>query len=234
MLLVPFVGVSLLGACSNAFNACEEAVSVPTFVLRFAQGLDNFGEDSYETLRIDTLRTKATLEMALSSNPGNSAAQRLLDDVDDFVAAMDDSLWDVSLALGDERALLSAETFGSAATLALANEVDALVIAECGLPLVLEPNSEPPATLPMPDSPGVNDPDIDADLVDTESEQYALGLVVGTSFGLTLSQEEVMCLGGRLTEVVDRSDATSNRTQYLSQFQIAFDECDIDFQVPTD
>lgn len=207
---------------------------MPTFVLRFAQGLDNFGEDQYETLRTDALRTRTTLEFVAGLDGSNDAASRLLEELDDFIAVMDDLLWDVTQALTNQEALTIADGLGSPATLAMANQVDAAVIGQCGLPSTLVPNDQAPVTLPLPVVPGPNEPDTETDPIDPESELYALGLVVGTLFELTLDDSQVMCLGGELAEVVDRSDATSNSAQYLSQFQEAFDACGIDFQVPTD
>jgi hypothetical protein len=58
--------------------------------------------------------------------------------------------------------------------------------------------------------------------------------MVGTLFGLTLNAEEVKCIGQELQGVVDVTSATSNAAQYISQYQRAFDLCDIDFKIPTD
>ena len=84
----------------------------------------------------------------------------------------------------------------------------------------------------MPWIPGPTDTDPDSGLADDTSEIYALGEMVGTLFQLTLTPDEVNCLGDELVNVVDRSDATSNSAQYQSQFQRAFDYCSIAFTVP--
>jgi hypothetical protein len=70
--------------------------------------------------------------------------------------------------------------------------------------------------------------------VDETSEIYALGEMVGTLFQLTLTPDEVGCVGTELVNVVDKSDATSNSQQYQKQFQKAFDTCAIPFTVPTE
>ena len=84
----------------------------------------------------------------------------------------------------------------------------------------------------MPWIPGPTDTEPDSGLADDTSEIYALGEMVGTLFQLTLTPDEVNCLGDELVNVVDRSDATSNSAQYQSQFQRAFDNCSIAFTVP--
>jgi hypothetical protein len=86
----------------------------------------------------------------------------------------------------------------------------------------------------MPWIPSPTDTEPESGLTDDTSEIYALGEMVGTLFQLTLTREEVECLGIELVNVVDKSDATSNSAQYQSQFQSAFDNCSIAFTVPVE
>lgn len=233
--VVTLVGLGFLASCSlGSDDLCARAVSVPSYTVRFAQGLDNFSEDQYTALRLDTLNARDTLVDVLEADPDSAPAASVLTKIDRFVSAMDTANWDVSVALGDREATNAANELGSATTLSEANQVDALVIEQCGLPATLPPNGEPPQTLPAPwiAPPDATEPE--SPLVEDDSEIYALGEVVGTLFALTLDREQVMCLGEELVNVVDKSDATSNAAQYKKQFQVAFDACGIDFTVPLD
>jgi hypothetical protein len=115
-----------------------------------------------------------------------------------------------------------------------ANNVESFVIEKCGLP-EFTPNDENLfGTLPMPyiAPPTATEPPTGP--VNQESEDIALGTMVGNLFGLTLSAEEVSCIGRELQDIVDVTSATSNADQYVQQYQKAFDTCEIDFQVPTE
>lgn len=229
------IGVGVLAGCTvGAPDACSRAVSVPSFTIRFAQGLDNFSEDQYVELRNQSFAARDTVAGVLAAHPSNPSAAAVLTKLDAFIEAMDKSVWDVSEALSSSEANVAADSLGSATTLAEANQVDALVIEQCGLPSTLAPNSEPPETLPMPWIAPPDQTDMDRPLLEDESETYALGELVGTLFMLTLDSDQVMCLGRELVGVVDRSDATSNSAQYQQQFQVAFDACGIDFTVPVE
>ena len=232
--LASCIAVLSLTACSPSGDSCSRAVSVPSFTIRFAQGLDNFSEDQYVELRLDALAARDTVADVLETVPASTAAANVLTRLDDFIEAMDASNWDVSEALSSAAAIAAAEELGSATTLSEANQVDALVIDRCGLPPTVAPNAEPPETLPAPWIAAPEETDMDRPLLDDESEVYAMGEVVGTLFRLTLDTEQVMCLGRALVGVVDKSDATSNSAQYQQQFQVAFDSCDIDFTVPVE
>lgn len=230
------MAVSLLAiSCSpQSSGLCNNAVSVPSFTTRFLQGLNNFSEDQYENLRVDALRTRETVVSVFEQTPDNTDVGSVLQKIDRFILAMEVSDWDVSVALNDEEANLAAEILGGVETISEANTVDSLVIAQCGLPSTFVPNDATVETLPMPWIPSPTDTEPDSELVDDESERYALGLVVGTLFQLTLSNEDVLCLGTELVGVVDQGEATSNAIQYQRQFQTAFDNCSIDIVVPTE
>jgi hypothetical protein len=197
-------------------------------------GLDNFGEDQYENLRTDTLRTRETVALVFDLYPDDQNVLAVLKKIDDFSDAMASTDWDVSLALRNSDSVQGAVTLGSAETISQANQIDALVISLCGLPSTFVPNEATGDTLPMPWIPGPTDTEPESALADDTSEIYALGEMVGTLFQLTLTAEEVECIGNELVNVVDKSDATSNGAQYQAQFQKAFDNCSVAFTVPID
>jgi hypothetical protein len=232
------VVIGLLGAMSacgtSVMDVCSQAVSVPSYTTRFISGLDNFSEDQYENLRTDTLRTRETVARVLELYPDDVSTQAVLAKIDSFSTAMDSTEWDVSLALRNSDAVQGAILLGSIETISEANQIDVLVISLCGLPSTFVPNEATGDTLPMPWIPRPTDTEPESELTDETSEIYALGEMVGTLFQLTLTSDEVKCLGEELVNVVDKSDATSNSAQYQSQFQRAFDNCSIAFTVPVD
>jgi hypothetical protein len=232
-LTLVFLGV--ISSCgSSVESVCSQAVSVPSFTIRFIQGLDNFSEDQYENLKNDAVQTRETLFRLLDIYPDSGDIGDVLAKIDTFVVAMEASQWDVSQALRNIDAVTAAVTLGSAETIAQANRVDAAVIGLCGLPATFLPNSDSEITLPMPWIPGPTDTEPDTNLVENESERFALGEMVGMLFQLTLTVEQIQCIGTELVKVVDKSDVTSNLAQYQGQFQKAFDTCEIDFSVPID
>jgi hypothetical protein len=226
---------AVFASCGTSVEGlCSQAVSVPSFSIKFLQGLNNFSENQYEDLRLDTQSARQTVALVLELYPQDPNVVAVLEKIKSFESAMQTTQWDVSLALGNSQAVQSAAVLGSAQTLEEANQIDAYVIALCGLPSTFVPNQEPVATLPMPWIPSPTDTEPDSELLDSQSEMYALGEMVGTLFQLTLSRDQVLCVGEALSGVVDTSDATSNSAQYQSQFQNAFDVCGIPFEVPMD
>lgn len=225
---------ALVACGSSVVDVCSQAVSVPSYTTRFFMGLDNFSEDQYENLRTDTLRTRETVAQVLELYPGDANVVAVLQKIDDFSDAMDGTDWDVSLALRNTDSVQGAMLLGSSETISQANQIDALIISLCGLPSTFVPIEATGATLPMPWIPGPTDTEPESGIADDASEIYALGEMVGTLFQLTLTPEEVKCIGVELVNVVDRSDVTSNSAQYQSQFQDAFDNCSVAFTVPVD
>lgn len=233
--LVVVALLSFLMSCgTSVVDLCSQAVSVPSYTTRFIMGLDNFGEDQYENLRTDTIRTRETVALLFELYPEDKNVVAVLKKIDDFASAMDATNWDVSVALRDSEAVQGAVLLGGAETISQANQIDALIISLCGLPSTFVPNEATGDTLPMPWIPGPTDTEPESTLTDDASELYALGEMVGTLFQLTLTPEEVECIGNELVNVVDKSDATSNSAQYQAQFQRAFDNCSVAFTVPID
>ena len=231
---VVVVATALVGCGSDGEGLCANAISIPSFTTRFSQGLDNFSEDQYEQLRLDSLDAMSTVNSVAVSPEAPSEAATLAIRINQFISAMDDSLWDVSLALQNSDAVQSATTLGSSETLALANVVDAAVISQCGLPSTLAPLAGVVDTLPSPVIPSPSQTDPPATPPNEESEEMETARTVSNIFGLNLSDEQLICLGSALDGIVDVSSASSNLAQYQGQFQRAFDTCKIDFTVPVE
>ena len=233
-LLVAFI--ALLPACSSESSKidCTAIQSVSGFVQRFSLGLDNFSENQYEQLRLDTLDVFDTVNLAAENSASPDNARKVAAGISAFVEAMDSVSWDVTRALETTEAIDAANNLGSEETLRAANDVESFVIRQCGLPSTVPIGSEGENRLPDPSIPSPSATDPTTDTIDEISETYALGVTVATIFALTLEDEQVQCLGDALAGIVDLSDATSNAAQYQGQFQKAFDACNIDFRVPID
>ena len=211
---------------------CGQAVSLPSYTTRFLSGLDNFSEDQYEQLRLDSLDVRDVLDMVGKLEQAGDAVPELGDLVDRFIDAMDAAGWDVSVALSSKEAVDAAAALGSSSALALANEVDIILISECGLPSTLAPVGQTPDTLPSPSIPSPLQTDPPATPPNQESEDRELGRLVSTLFGLTLTEDDMLCLGSALQGVYDATTDEADLARYQGQFQKAFDSCSVDFKVP--
>lgn len=201
------------------------------YVTAFQQGLDNFSEDEYSRLRLDTLDALDT-SREIARDTKSPDAQQLVDKIATFEKSMSDSNWDVTVALASTPAIQAASALGTPETLAQANVVEAAVIDQCGLPSTVPLDSQPGETLPSPSVPSPNQTDPPTDTINQGSEDEAQGRLVATLFGLTLDRNQVLCLGKALQQITDVSAAGANLAQYQGQFQIAFDSCGIRFTVP--
>lgn len=225
--------LSACGTNPSGLN-CSSIQSVSGFVQRFSLGLDNFSENQYEQLRLDTLDVYDTVNTAVETITAPENAIKVATKISLFVKAMDSVSWDVSRAINTSEAVQATEALGSEATLREANDVESFIIRECGLPSTIPVGAEGEVRLPDPSikSPTATDPTTNT--INESSESFALGTIVANIFALTLDELKVQCLGDALVDIVDLSDATSNSAQYQGQFQKAFNECDIDFSVPID
>lgn len=220
-----------VSSCSAGPGLCDGVRSVAQYVTGFQQGLDNFSEDQYNRLRMDTLDALDTVR-SISDMTGTTESALLAGKIEMFVAAMDDSEWDVTVALSSATANRAASALGTPETLGQANVVEAAVIDRCGLPTTVEQSDRTGETLPSPVIPAPTQTDPPTDTIDQASEDESQGRMVATLFGLTLSQDKVVCLGRALQDVTDLSSAGANLAQYQGQFQKAFDSCNIAFTVP--
>ena len=235
LLLLGFL-VTVTGCSADAVDPlCAGRVSVPEYVLMFEQGLPNFGDEDILDLEADSLSVLDVLLAArtLDAEAG-PAADVLSATVADFVAAMNSDDWVLTRAITNDRTMARAEALATDESLRLANTVEAAVIEVCGT----VPTAAPPAltaeTLPFPSVPAPTDTEPPAGVPDDESEQEALGTMVGTMFGLVLDPVQVRCIGRELSGVVDATEPLSGPGQYGAQFQGAFDACGIEFVVPQD
>lgn len=219
-------------AAGETDDLCRGRVSVGDWVLQFGQGLANFDDSAATELEADSL---SVLDVVLAARPAGLAgddAVELSRQVAAFVAAMNSHDWSVSTALGDDRALEAADALGTEDALRRANVVEAAVLTECGtVPTLVQP-VDTAETLPFPSVPAPTDTEPQSTPPDDESEARAIGTEVGTAFGLTLTDEQVVCLGRELNGVTDATGALAGPGQYQAQFQAAFDACSIPFEVP--
>lgn len=226
--------VALLSACgASGGDFCSGITSVAGFTNRFSLGLDNFSENEYSQLRLDALDTYDVVMEAVRDSKDSSDAVRLSRSLDKFISEMDKVEWDVTRALNNTQIVAAAAELGSPETLVRANSVEAFVITRCGLPSTVASNSATD-TLPMPSIPGPTDTEPPSDTIDQDSEYFATGMLLGSLYGVELSQFEATCLGRELDGVVDLSSSTSNSSAYIAQFQRAFDVCEIPYRISTD
>lgn len=226
----------LLASCAGNSDGlkCSSVQSVSGFVQRFSLGLDNFSENQYQQLRLDTLDVLDTVTVAIQKTELPENATNLAQKIDSFISSMDDVSWDVSRALQTAKAIEAANALGTEQTLREANEVESFVIKQCGLPSTVPIGSEGEVRLPNPSIPSPTATDPTTNTINEVSEAQALGTTVANVFALTLEVDKLRCLGESLSGIVDLSDATSNSAQYQGQFQKAFDTCGIAFTVPID
>jgi hypothetical protein len=224
----------LVGCGGGSESLCDSPLSVPSYTMRFSQGLDNFSEDQYQQLRLDSLEVLDTINAVAVSSAAPSEASKLAIKVNTFVGAMDDADWDVSIALLTNEAVEAASVLGTVETLSQANAIDAFVISQCGLPSTLAPIVGPADTLPSPSIPSPTQTDPPVSPPNDESEAREAGRLVASVYNLTLSDNDMVCLGSELSDIVDVSGANANLAQYQGQFQKAFDACNINFSVPVE
>lgn len=233
-LIVPFLLLSLVSCgAPGGSPLCAGRITVGDYVMQFGQGLANFDDQAALNLQADSI---SVLDVLLSARdaggPTGEAARRLADKVAAFVAAMNTQDWIISLALDDAGAQAASEALATEESLRQANTVEAHVLRECPGTVTAAP---PPAsydTLPGPSIPSPTATDPPYDGPKEESEARALGTLVGTSFGLTMTPAQVLCVGRALEQVTDATRAQSGPGQYAAQYQAAFDGCGVDFTVP--
>lgn len=228
------VGLVTVVSCSGReAGVCEGVKSVSDFVSQFSQGLDNFAEDRYTQLRLDSLDSLDTVRAFFKDATHGREARNLGARLQTFVAEMDKVSWDVSQALESEAAVKAASELGTSDALADANSVEAVLIDTCGLP-----TTQPPIvgsdSLPFPEvqSPAATDPQTNGP--NLMSEDRASGLMVATQFGLTLTDVQVVCLGRALNNAFTDETTVDDPVQTRARYQDAFDGCGIRYSVPKD
>lgn len=235
--ILSLAAVVTLGACSEPrAGLCDSPVSVAGYVLGFSQGLTNLDEDQFLGLRLDTLEVRDTVvNLAEESGVDSSAVARELRAlVDEFSAEMDSYEWNIFEALSSARVRELVTEIGSESTLKKANTLEAALIERCGLPDGVTISDSSVDTLPFPAIPSPTATDPPTATIDENNEYRVTGEMIGNIFGLTLSGEQVVCLGRELSSVVDTSGESADVARYQRQYQAAFDACDIDFTVPVE
>jgi hypothetical protein len=225
---------ALLVSCSSEFSICEDVSSVAGFTIQFSQGLDNFSESDFATLKNEAFAARKSVNHVAVSHPSSEEAVNLARKLNVFISSMEKSDWDVSMAMVDIVTMDAASELGSPQSLTQANTVESLLIGECGLPSTIANSDQTVETLPGPSIPSPTQTEPPTNTINEGSQDDALGETVARLFNLTVSPAQTTCLGRALQDVVDVSSSTANLAQYQSQFQRAFDECTIDFTVPTD
>ena len=101
------------------------------------------------------------------------------------------------------------------------------------MPSTQAPPNNPEITLPMSPIPSPTATDPIANPLDDSSELTVIGKMIATQFGLTIADSEATCLGTSLSGIYDVSGPNTDNAQYQRQFQRAFDNCGIDFTIPS-
>ena len=236
MVGVAVSGPVLVSCGADQASLCDQPSSVAGFVLAFDQGLGNVEADQFFGLRIEAGEVRTTLALVLGDPDAPAevdVAARTLDDmVSEFEDRMAAANWDVTVGLADGETAVLVDRFAASGTLTAANLVEAHVIDRCGLPPIVPSDSDTADSLPGPSVPSPTATDPPTDTIDERSEARSLGTTVGEIYGLTLDDEQVVCLGLALEGVYDVSGSATSPEKYQRQFQSAFDRCDIDFVVP--
>jgi hypothetical protein len=207
-------------------------ISISDYVAGFSQGLDNFSEDRYAQLRIESNSAYERTVNAVTDDSVSAEATAIATKISAFITSMDTVEWDVNRALDIAEAVEAAVDLGSELTLRQANAVEAELVKRCGMPSSVALPTEGEVTLPMNPIPSPTATDPTTNTVSDISELSVIGKMIANQFGLTVSDSEGTCLGTSLSGIYDVSGPETNNAQYQRQFQRAFDACGIVFSVP--
>jgi hypothetical protein len=225
--------LGVLGSCSSNSDAlCGSNISISDYVVGFSQGLDNFSEDRYSQLRTESNSAYERTVNAVTDDSVSAEATAIATKISAFITSMDTVEWDVNRALDIAEAVEAAVDLGSELTLRQANAVEAELVKRCGMPSSVAPPTEGEVTLPMNPIPSPTATDPTTNSVSDISELSVIGKMIANQFGLTVSDNEGLCLGTSLSGIYDVSGPETNNAQYQRQFQRAFDACGIVFSVP--
>lgn len=169
---------------------------------------------------------------AVADDSVSAEATAIATKISAFITSMDTVEWDVNRALDIAEAVEAAVDLGSELTLRQANAVEAELVKRCGMPSSVAPPTEGEVTLPMNPIPSPTATDPTTNSVSDISELSVIGKMIANQFGLTVSDNEGLCLGTSLSGIYDVSGPETNNAQYQRQFQRAFDACGIVFSVP--
>jgi hypothetical protein len=229
---------SLLAGCGTpGAGECADISSVSGFVVNLSIGIDNRAEDQFGQFRSDTMRAHdlvlAVAEGGFEATPETmEVAAVLAADLGEFIARMDDLLWDVTQAAFDAATYSAWEAASSREALVRANMVEAAVIDRCGLPEVVSPEGDGPVVLPFPAIPSPTATDPPTAPIDEDSEALAMGRVLAEIYLLELDEDQLLCLGRQMQNFENMVRPDYDDERYVTQFRRAFSNCNIDFVPP--
>lgn len=224
-----------LAACSDAAESplCSGRVSVADFVVQFGQGMAEFDDSTVLDLQANSVSVLDVLLAARDSDPETkSAAESLSAKLAAFIAGMNAHDWIISDALDDDAVGRASDALATEDSLRQANTVEALVLRTCPAAVTVAAPEATYDTLPSPSVPSPTATDPPASGQKDASQEYALGQLIGNTFGITMTPVQVQCVGTALSGVTDATGAQAGPGQYSAQYQRAFDDCGVDFTVP--
>jgi len=238
--VVGVVGVSLFvvttAACSSESDAlCGPEQSVGVVASAIAIGQYEFDEtDGGSTLRLAVLGSLSQLDIVAEDAPTELGEQAVIvkENFEAFLNVSDELLWDDSLMSSDVRIDDVVANLNSDGGVYATTAVDSYIASECSTDAEGFESDLGLPTLPPPpiSSPTATDPPIE--MLDVDTEARALGETIAALFGLEVESEVALCLGQSLSEVTDGSG--NNSSEYVAQFQTAFDACGLDYTIPVD
>lgn len=174
----------IFSSCTSGTTglSCDSVQSVSGYVQRFSIGLDNFSENQYQQLRLDTLDVLDIVNIAAGDSAAPENANSLSRKLNRFIVIMDDLTWDVSRAIQNVEAIEAADDLGNEATLREANDVESYVIRKCGLPSTVPIGANEQNQLPDPSIPSPTATDPTTNTINETSEVEALGTTVANIF----------------------------------------------------
>lgn len=230
------IGTGAVAACGSDSQAtvCGQVESLSLAVGTLRGGVDLLSGQVAGDLDSRITESLVMLEsLGVEAPVGvNESIIVLRDSLSDAQKAFDAIGWDFSVAQSDSNVQAVLQKFDGTQVITDVTTVSNYVNGICATDGSIDATNDGLGTLPAPviSAPPVTDPP--AGIVDNGSDARALGFEIATSFGITATEDQLVCLGTKLQEVVDVSGEQSTSGAYNSQFQSAFDACGIDFTVP--
>lgn len=231
-----FVGSSCSSNDSDAL--CGPSNSIGVIASAIAVGQYEFDEmDGGTSLRIDVLTAIGQLAIVVDDGGQDLAAQAQLLNVEfqKFLDIADSLEWNDTLMSSDLRIDAVIVVLNSDSGVFATTAVDSYIAAECGRnDGGVDSGGAGLPTLPSPaiSAPTATDPPME--MPNDNADAQAIGETVAALFGLQLPAEVALCLGQTLSAMSDVTAGNATSAEYQAQFQLAFDLCRIDFQIPID
>lgn len=237
ILLVGVLGGAVsLSACSSGAQTtvCDNVESLSLAVGTLRGGVDVLSDQVAGDLDSRITDSLVMLEsLAVEAPTGvTEKITALQSSLADAQEAFDAVGWDFAAAQSDSAVLDAMQQFDGTDVIANVTTISNYVNGICATDGSIGPTSDGLGTLPAPEISTLPVTDPPTGVADNGSDARALGFEIATAFGITASEDELVCLGTKLQEVVDVSGEQSSTGAYNRQFQAAFDACGIDFTVP--